>query len=456
MKTISLLAGLLVIAWNPCRSQQVVKIDVMPYFEKPLPPPPSAEEAYKRLQCESGTCQADAYFKASNEVIEKVLQQIAQPSASTLNQMNQSQALTGNMSEEDMKGMTDAQKLEYAQQKMNQSYGDNRPQNMPSNAHMDFAKQMQDPEFQKKFQKMTKEEQAAYVMKMQQSSQPKPSGKQNGQNDPRMHAAMEEIKSKTINDPKFREEFSKKPEAEQEAYIREVMNKHGLKESNHLSAANRTKIDANDKRNADRDVLMVAVNKGNEMTDKQMKPMLSGKTPKKTYADSVDTRHRLIDQWQETEIKKLPIVERNEAGSFPDQAKVQEIERQAMEKHLKVVEADLKYYAADWQKKKQELKQLVAPFNEALAKARYGEGFTEGVEGEFVKALAGYQSTMFQNVASLNSLSKDNHEYAAHWYVSKLKLEKEHADYIKTNQPNGSAPAKKNGLKSAVNKVKSF
>ncbi|MBC7922868.1 MAG: hypothetical protein H7Z75_17460 [Ferruginibacter sp.] len=353
-----------------------------------------------------------------------------------------------------MKNMTDAQKTAYVQQRMNQTYGDHRPGHLPSNAQLDFARQMQDPEFKRAFQKMTPEAQAAYVLKLQPASQPTPAstGKPNVQNDPRMQAATAEITAKMMNDPKFRAEFSKKSEAEREAYFRQVARQHGITDAEMNGQGPSTA--AADQKNADRDRLVNTVDKGAEMSSTAVNPFVEGKAPRPTYADSVDFRHRRVGEWQETEIKKLPIVERNEAGSFPDPAKVREIERQATAQHLKLVAADLKYYAADWQQKKRELKQLVAPFNEALAKARFGEGFTEGAEGEFVKALAGYQSTMFQHVASLNNRSQNAHEYAARWYVNKLTLEKEHAASSQRNPSDASAPTRKNGLKSVIDRAK--
>jgi hypothetical protein len=439
MKKILIAVSLLCAGWQPTFAQTLVKSDVMPYFDQAISPALTMQEAYKRGKCEGSKCAFDEYYRASNTSIEQVIKQIAQQTAQQNAQAQQYQALAGQLDDKAMKGMNNAQKAAYVQEKMNQSSGDNRPEGMPSNSQMEFAKQMQDPEFQKKFKSMSQHEQAAYVMQMQNTApaQTAAQGKGGVKSDPRMQAVMAEMQSKMMNDPKFREKFSKKSEAEQEAYFKEMAKKHGIKDAE--MTATKSQIQANEKKVAELQLLVDAQEKGQKIIDYQLKPFLDYQTAsakdrnaafaKLTYVDSLDIRHSAIEAWKAAELRKLPthMVEHGEAGREreyvkPDAARA--LEHKAMEKHIQQVNADLKYLTTYWQKTKQEYKQLVRPFNEALAKAHYGDGYTEKAHLEMLRALAGMQGQMFQYPLALNSLSQSIDSYAAKWLDQKKEFDK--------------------------------
>jgi hypothetical protein len=435
MKKILIGAGLVLACWSPTFAQTIVKTDVMPYFDKTLPPATTVQEAYQRGKCASGKCDFEVYYQSSNNAIAQIIKQIAQQTTQQEAQNQQYQALAGKIDEKEMASMTQAQKTAYVQQKMNQTYGDNRPTGMASDGTMELAKQMQDPEFQKKFRSMTPEQQAALVMNMNQGGQAtaSPKGKKGTKEDPRMQAVMADLQNKMMNDPKFRQEFMRKSEAEQEAYFREQARKNGITDAE--MTATKSQSQAVDQKNAALELLVDAQNKGQKITDAQLKPFMdynasngkNGSMFKPTYIDSLDIRHSAIDNWKAKELRKLPthMVEYGEAGrerEYVNPAAARAVENKAMEKHMQQVDADLKYLAKHWQKTKGEYKQLVGPFNTALAKAGYGEGYTDPNQMELLRNLAGMQSNMFQYPLSLNGMSQQIDAYAAHW----LKNQKEY------------------------------
>ncbi len=100
-------------------SQQPVKVNLLEYFDKVIPPPASAKEAYDKCGCNipnrEGDCKADSLFKGMTDYLGKVQMDIATS---------------------------------------------NGPQ-------ADMMKKMQDPEFQKKMQSMSDDEKMKLAMEMQ-------------------------------------------------------------------------------------------------------------------------------------------------------------------------------------------------------------------------------------------------------------------------------------------------
>jgi hypothetical protein len=108
-------------------SQQPVKINLLEYFDKVMPPPASAKEAYDKLGCNvpnrQEPCTADSIFEPLMADLEKIQIDISMP---------------------------------------------------PNTAQGDLMKKMQDPEFQKKMETMSEEEKMQLAMQMSQSMQMTP------------------------------------------------------------------------------------------------------------------------------------------------------------------------------------------------------------------------------------------------------------------------------------------
>ena len=101
-------------------SQQPVKVNLLEYFDKVLPPPATAKEAYEKCGCNipdrEGRCSADSLFKGLSNSLEKIQMEISSSGSGT---------------------------------------------------QADMMKKMQDPEFKKKMKKMSKEEKMKLAMEMQ-------------------------------------------------------------------------------------------------------------------------------------------------------------------------------------------------------------------------------------------------------------------------------------------------
>lgn len=101
-------------------SQQPVKVNLLEYFDKVVPPPATAKEAYEKCGCNhpdrEGRCSADSLFKGMSNSLEKIQMEISSSGGGTQAEM---------------------------------------------------MKKMQDPEFKKKMKKMTKEEKMKLAMEMQ-------------------------------------------------------------------------------------------------------------------------------------------------------------------------------------------------------------------------------------------------------------------------------------------------
>ncbi|KAA9327151.1 hypothetical protein F0P96_18110 [Hymenobacter busanensis] len=356
-------------------AQKPVKAEILPLFDK-VPAPPAAPNC---------NLQRPAGFAA----LEKQLAQLGQAigSARTAEQARDEKAyqqLGQQAQAAGMDKMTDQQKLAYMQQ-----HGAGMP---GYNAQaVNLAQQMQDPAFQAKLAKMSDQEKAAYMQKMMAAPG---STQQRMVSDPAFQAAQAEFMQQMKN-PAFSKAWQQKSEAEQDAYMQQLMRKHGLDE-------NRMKAIAGNQPKAAPLAPLVATPALEAMSK------LSGTVAEE--ASNPDAFRRLHEQLQaDLEAVKLdqqahPLKQAREGDCRGQELNYQQ-QRQYMKRRLDLMTRYMGQLSTAWAAHKSVLKNRVTPFHTELAKIHYGDDIKRAEEKNVIASLAGGQQLMLQEVSQLMGYS---------------------------------------------------
>jgi hypothetical protein len=304
---------LLLLITIPNIAQKPIKTDLLPFFEKVVPPPITAKYAFEKTYSKTDeygniVCDSDKLFKPLKDQLEMFIKEI---NASTLQD------------------------------------------NMPSQDQMDMAKQMQDPKFREKIKNMSKEEKMKWAMEMAKNNMPKA----------------------TVETPEVVKAF---------------------KDASELTQA------------TSNDVQKISSTYQIEIEHQKM----------------LEQKHKEIDDWEIAEIDKLPNFSTGEM-SYKDPKSVKAVKLKASDKHIAVVDEELKSIDTTWANLKTKYKTRCSPFNESLAKCRYGEDAkTKG----WIQVFANAQQLIINNVIDLLTQSQKSFNDAAPYYTRKVKLDKEKVD----------------------------
>lgn len=131
-------------------------------------------------------------------------------------------------------------------------------------------------------------------------------------------------------------------------------------------------------------------------------------------------QHEKINEWAQTEHKKIPLVVFGEAGRFPEPKAAYALEVKTMEKRLAVENDYLQKLQAQWQAEREQQKARFASFQQKLMLIEYGEA---AVNVEYKRLLLGGQAWMLGAGQNLLDQSRDATAESARWWVQKLQLE---------------------------------
>jgi hypothetical protein len=138
----------------------------------------------------------------------------------------------------------------------------------------------------------------------------------------------------------------------------------------------------------------------------------------------LDKKHNEIEEWEKTEISKLPDISTGEM-SYKDPKLVKSIRIKAANKHIEVMDEELKKVDNDWASLRTKLKTRCTPFNESLAKCKYGDDAkTKG----FVKSFANAQQLIINYIVELITRSQKAYEDSSKFYAVKVNIENEKID----------------------------
>ena len=139
------------------------------------------------------------------------------------------------------------------------------------------------------------------------------------------------------------------------------------------------------------------------------------------HRQKVDADHKAIDVWQEAEIKKLPVIQ-DKVMEYPDPKGVHRVKLQAIDKHLAIVDRELKISLDTWTKDVSKEKLRYAKFGPGFIAIHYGD---DAVNNASRQMLASAQTRILGSLQMLLERSHTLWNDAATWYEKKIILEKE-------------------------------
>ena len=243
-----------------------------------------------------------------------------------------------------------------------------------------MAQQIQDPAFAAKFAKMSDMEKAQYMQK--QMAAPG-SSQQPMANDPAFQAAQADFMQQMQN-PGFRAAWEKKSEAEQDAYMQQLMRKHGLDEAHMKTVAGSTKLSA---------PLAPLVATAALAAHSKLAAIIA------TEVNTPDFFIRTEQQLQaglaalEKEEAARPHTEARE-GDCQGQKRNYDQYRRYQKQRLDLMARFIPQLASAWQTRRKELVARVTPFHTELAKLHYGDDIKRPQEKAMIGTLAGGQLLM--------------------------------------------------------------
>jgi len=156
MKNLLLISFAAVISLSELNAQVTVKKDLLLYYPMLPAMPATLEDAYNKCTVKNGTCKADSLVAPLQRNINADSKSMGSLTATQTQQVQQGQALANKMQADNVKGMTDDQKLQYVQN--NQQLNGGNPQQIA------FAQKMKDDPAEKaRLQNMTDAQKIAYL-----------------------------------------------------------------------------------------------------------------------------------------------------------------------------------------------------------------------------------------------------------------------------------------------------
>lgn len=369
-----LLAALLVVLpFAVAFAQKPVKTDVPAYFDKVPAPPTAFGPAVKR----------PAGFAELDQQLTQLARTIGTSRTAEQSRDEQArQAFGQQASAAGMDKMTEQQRMAYMQQ-----HGSTLPGYNPQATQL--AQQMQDPAFQAKLAKMSDAEKARFL---QAQMAPAGSTQQRMTADPSFQAAQAEFMQQMQN-PSFRTAWEKKSEAEQDAYMQQLMRKHGLSEA---------KMQALGGNQRPQKLAPLVATPALEAHTAMMSAFGSEMSGNSFTRAQQQLQTELETLKQEQQSRALPTARE---GDCPGQRRSFDQGRQFLKRRLDLYTKYLPQLNTAWATEKSLLKARVAPFQAELARIHYGDDIQRPEEKNFIGTLAGGQQLMLNQVQQLASYS---------------------------------------------------
>ena len=134
---------------------------------------------------------------------------------------------------------------------------------------------------------------------------------------------------------------------------------------------------------------------------------------------ALEKNHAAVDEWYQQEEKKVPQLSTGEM-SYPEPKAYKALQTKAIDKHLAIVNDELKAIGAEWQKDRDEMKAMYAPFEAKMAKIHFG---ADAKNSSTQIQLANAQRGMIETLSKLSGRSRAAYEDAAKWYARKVTIE---------------------------------
>lgn len=216
-----------------------------------------------------------------------------------------------------------------------------------------------------------------------------------------MNSATAEMAQKLLTDPAFAQKFAQMSETEQQAYLAKMLADKGVK-----PAKGSPNVPNAMQPGLDRDWPGLCQAFSMAATD------LSALERQQAIEAQYEAQHRTVDQWIETEIKKLPMISFGEYGHDHDPAKVAAIRRQGFDKHCEVANAMMKELSIMCAENRQNTRSQIAPLNDALSSVQYGAAYNFGLHYPLVLQT---QSMMLGALYNLLQNEMNLQESVAKW-----------------------------------------
>ncbi len=135
--------------------------------------------------------------------------------------------------------------------------------------------------------------------------------------------------------------------------------------------------------------------------------------------ETLEKNHAVIDQWSQDEEKKIPQLSTGEM-SYPEPKAYKALQLKTIDKHIALVDDELKTLAGEWRKDRGAMKATYAPFETKMAKIHFG---VDAKNPASQVQLANTQRGLIETLAKLSARSKTAFEDAAAWYAKKVTIE---------------------------------
>ncbi len=140
------------------------------------------------------------------------------------------------------------------------------------------------------------------------------------------------------------------------------------------------------------------------------------------HDQELEQKHKEVDEWEETEIKKLPAMpSTGEGDSGPDPKAVYAVKLDAAKKHIAVVDKELKQTAQQWAETKAKSIQLFTPFEKGMESIHFGD---DAKNQSTKQLLSGGQSQMIRSLTRLAGASQSAYSMGITWYSRYVALQK--------------------------------
>ena len=158
----------------------------------------------------------------------------------------------------------------------------------------------------------------------------------------------------------------------------------------------------------------------NQFMSAQIQEQMSNSKVKSDHDKVLADKYAEIDNWENTEIAKLPRISSGEMAE-PDPKEVKKVKIEAADKRIKVADEELKYISGKWAENKEKYKLHAIPFCQSLAKSKYGDDVNNK---SWVNLFGTGQNLVINLIAGLIKESESAYNYGAKYYALKVSLEK--------------------------------
>jgi hypothetical protein len=376
-----LLALLACLLPGAAHAQRPVKQDLLQLFDQ-VPAPLSAPSC--------GAPQP-ATFTSFNQKMQQLGREIATARSAEQTQDEAAmQAYGAKLKADEVDKMSEARQREYALKNMAST-----PGMTPQSAKM--MQMMQDPAMQARLATMSDQEKAVFL---QQQLAPPGSSTQRMVNDPVFQAAQGEF-MREMQNPAFAAAWKKKSVAEQDAYMKQLMKKHGLDQAHAKAIAGRPAPG--------------------------QQPMTDLVTTKalQEYSKLADPANKVAAQaeWEQARTRynsELDAIRKAAAEPYSNtvppcavQKARYERRQQGLRQQMEAATRYLKASADIWARLKAEQKARLTPYNAELARIHYGDDIQRPEEKKLLASLGGGQQI------TLSTLEMLSQEAAASYEVNK-------------------------------------